>query len=270
MKQAETSRRSLVKGFDLIDYTLLSVVLVLIAACGFSPAWLVTIEAWSDFATPLVTLVGSVLVLIAIRIQLREYKQALVEMNATTTNHASALAIAKHEKEFNVCYTLMKDIVDEVNDVTAMLNAPQGGGGSVGSDWADQFLAHNIRVDNVSGVPNLRNTGRVSDRFLHFNLLLQANQQLHWFMRSIKEKEMAPDDREYFLSIGPSVHTEFKKMTSLYVHGALNAMEKLLERSDGELSELLIRRETLEHYIEQFKVFEPFTFERRTATNTTF
>lgn len=102
-------RPSFLSTLTWVDW-LLTVLAVSAIGYGLLRAKDLDPERWSFIAGPLFALSSGFLFVLALRVQLREHRQAIDEMEQANVNHSELARIAKQEKEFNVCLAAIEEV----------------------------------------------------------------------------------------------------------------------------------------------------------------
>jgi len=240
-------RKSFLASLDLYDWFF---IIVAFAAIGYGlyraydmgPDW------WGNVAGPLFSLASGFLFVVALRMQLREHRHALEEMEQNNANHAALLLVAKQEKEFNV-------LLNAYQDVKAHLEAIRHGGHSgiealrhITAGWTIHFDV--IQFETNVGFRNHFRSGacQVDVVLPHHRSIQALVMKCYWIFHSVcprteggpPTKELDPRDCALIFTLIMPTISDVQGAISLNVVNLINRLKAIEAFPESELRRLHI------------------------------
>lgn len=216
-------------GYDKVYVA--AAALCIVIAIGCAPY--LDRENWSYLAGPLFTLVSGLLLIVAIRFQIREHKLALAELRQTNANHAELARIATQEKEFHVCM----QAYGQLRDRWGLLCA--------GTDPKDVGTVRGWYTRVEPGLEQYKpdvfysTTGRYwmfqreefnRDRLPPFFVQVrEVVYTMKWLTAALQKKALSPDDRLHLLTLYRSVQQDAHDRIGHWLVKATTLINELLK-----------------------------------------
>lgn len=205
-------------------------------------------------ATTFAAIGSALLFVVSLRVQARELRHSIAELKSSVEaqkdaaeSHRTSLALAKQEKEFNVCLQAVQRVETEWR---AFSIRPYSGSAAIAvviRRWSEKLESKNLIESGHSGSSPFAELRNVEDVFAGFRELNQLNRQMYWTLHSIEAKELDPDDRRYLSSQIVSIIEHVAK-AQVGLSAVIERIDELLQLPDSDLDNLYIHREILVAY----------------------
>ena len=192
-----SAKRSFLAAFNWVDWCLTA------AACaaigyGLYRAYDLPPTDWANVAGPLFSLASGLLFVLALRVQLREHRQAISEMEQANTNHASILLVATQEKEFDVVVAAIAEVRQHIDGIEYS-GSKQGQLSIVGiiRSWRANLVPETFQQPHCEPMRSALRIRDMRPAFPNFESLDELLVKLRWLAKAVETKKLAEDDRTY-------------------------------------------------------------------------
>lgn len=143
-------------------------------------------DSWGNVAGPLFSLASGFLFVVALRMQLREHRHALEEMEQNNTNHAALLLVAKQEKEFNVCLAAYADVKTQLIEFKRGPHHGLSGLIELARVWREHLSEGNLKAGRIHN--KLIGPSYDIDSILpEIDVVIALRVKLYWVLDSVLE-----------------------------------------------------------------------------------
>jgi uncharacterized membrane protein len=205
-------------------------------------------------ATTFAAIGSALLFVVSLRVQARELRHSIEELKSSVeaqkdaaNSHKSALTLAKQEKEFNVCLSAIESTIAEVQNFNY-----SGSRGARGIDAALGAWYHSISDVGLESAimaewTPFRSLINPDDVFNSYDNLDALNIRMYWVLNSLREKELAADDKRYLYSLIDPVIKQVGK-AQVRLGSILERFDELSRETDEILHRKGIVREVWKCY----------------------
>lgn len=244
-------KKSFMETLTWVDWVLS---LAAIGAIGYGlyRAYDLEPEKWSFVAGPLFALSSGFLFVLALRVQLREHRHAIDEMEQANVNHSQILQVARHEKEFGVCLQAVQHATEKLKSFKYHDALGVGAIELVVEAWHYRVMhpGPNTHAGRRPGV--FYRMSNTEDVFPKFNELDELNVYMYWVLHSSKRKDLAADDRQYMYSLIIPIIRDVGKAQTL-LGNIMQRMKELISLDDERLEKLSINRDVMKYHLKAMK-----------------